>query len=989
VTVETDIDALVSSTTVSKNRVVSSKAALTASVADALAARNTALDTANAIAVMRDEIEDHDTNTSSQLSATSAPVDDLAGRTVSPEHTAVDVFIYDTAKDSDGGAWRKRTQKMSWYNESGAATGKWLGVHASEADARNAYPNLGSELVTNGDFASDSDWSISPSGSAEISNGVLFVDGVTSTVTQNNLGTEDNEMYVVEFDYTFQGTATSGTRAYIRLGEVSGQKSLNGAYPNQTKRASFIMQAGSGNYLALVPMASSGESITIDNISVKEITSQTTTTGDYFQLSTDKRFYKLDAGSGTTQVYRGSRNEFPATAVVVVEVNKVIIYDADDPTLPMWMVFTSGSGVAVFFAGDALTSASFLNGVLVFGSSNPTGLKIINFVSEVILGHRYSTNNTYTGEFLGSISERNTATFSGIVLPQTIRNVSINDVAMTVLPDAPIDSATKLPIPTIAVATADGVSIIKDDGTVVDIVDFYTKTQSVEFYQGGVLFNARNSTITSGRYIFYPSIPSSDLNHPISGLIQFSNATVPAVNTVGSRKEGDAISLGNNFVIGDSSNTVSSGLSFVAYNPTSLADSMVAYTTSTYASGWMNGDIKLATLADTDSTSLVDIELIENGGFDTDISGWTDASSAGGSIAWNASGYLDITNTSGTGRAQQSVTLVVGSRYKFSIENVGTNNLQYFLGTSAGGTQVKNVTTVNGGATGSFEFTATSTYLGISIDERTAGDTCSVDNISVRPAVSDRSINTNGLIVNGTITREPVAPGAELVAYSGFSSTNYLSQPYNSDLDFGTGDFCVMGWAKQSGTATRYILDTRNNSGGGIVIQAGTAFVVALDSGSNVTGGVASDGVWQFFVALRESGVLKLYVNGRSAGTVTNTNAASNSSSTLTVGARGGLLSNSFQGSLALLRISATAPTAEQIEYIYDSERVLFNDNAKCTIYGTSDNVTALAHDKDTDLLHVGTSAGRSVFKGLRRVSHADGGADVISAAGGVIVEAD
>ena len=30
---------------------------------------------------------------------------------------AVDAFIYDTSKDSDGGAWRKRTQHTSWYNE--------------------------------------------------------------------------------------------------------------------------------------------------------------------------------------------------------------------------------------------------------------------------------------------------------------------------------------------------------------------------------------------------------------------------------------------------------------------------------------------------------------------------------------------------------------------------------------------------------------------------------------------------------------------------------------------------------------------------------------------------------------------------------------------------------------------------------------------------------------------------------------------------------
>ena len=31
--------------------------------------------------------------------------------------TVYDVFVYDTRKDSDGGAWRKRCQHTSWYNE--------------------------------------------------------------------------------------------------------------------------------------------------------------------------------------------------------------------------------------------------------------------------------------------------------------------------------------------------------------------------------------------------------------------------------------------------------------------------------------------------------------------------------------------------------------------------------------------------------------------------------------------------------------------------------------------------------------------------------------------------------------------------------------------------------------------------------------------------------------------------------------------------------
>ena len=31
--------------------------------------------------------------------------------------TAVDIFVYDTRKDSDGGAWRKQCSTQSWFNE--------------------------------------------------------------------------------------------------------------------------------------------------------------------------------------------------------------------------------------------------------------------------------------------------------------------------------------------------------------------------------------------------------------------------------------------------------------------------------------------------------------------------------------------------------------------------------------------------------------------------------------------------------------------------------------------------------------------------------------------------------------------------------------------------------------------------------------------------------------------------------------------------------
>ena len=52
------------------------------------------------------------------------------------------------------------------------------------------------------------------------------------------------------------------------------------------------------------------------------------------------------------------------------------------------------------------------------------------------------------------------------------------------------------------------------------------------------------------------------------------------------------------------------------------------------------------------------------------------------------------------------------------------------------------------------------------------------------------------------------------------------------------------------------------------------------------------------------------------------------------------------------------------------TKSISYVENAKATLYGSSDAVTALAYDEDTELLHVGTSSGRSDFQGLRRINN-------------------
>ena len=96
----------------------------------------------------------------------------------------------------------------------------------------------------------------------------------------------------------------------------------------------------------------------------------------------------------------------------------------------------------------------------------------------------------------------------------------------------------------------------------------------------------------------------------------------------------------------------------------------------------------------------------------------------------------------------------------------------------------------------------------------------------------------------------------------------------------------------------------------------------------------------------------------------------------------------SFLGSLSLVRFSNTIPSPEQIKKIYNDEKVLFQENAKATLYGSSDAVTALGYDDSTNLLYAGTSAGRSEFQGLRRINNTTTAVTTaISASNGLVSE--
>jgi len=681
--------------------------------------------------------------------------------------------------------------------------------------------------------------------------------------------------------------------------------------------------------------------------------------------------------------------------VIVAETNLLTIYDGDDPNLPMWMVFQPRSDGSTengqsFLSGYATpTSVAMLNGIIYCSHTHNgdywrIGLTSANFLKDSIF------TNTRFGDFKYNIAARNSNSNAkwryNVGSAQIVNNV-VNDVAMAVLPNAPIDDATGLPIPTIAVGTDGGASIIRDDGSVVDI----TITTGANNDADRVDFTDDNRVVIqwggdSAGEVTVDEIPSADTsaNYPINLPGSHYNDNSPGSYSPIFLTEGPSQSNRHPTAIQQFRAVgTTAALSLFDENKTSEEDGMVAYATTSYNTGWMQGDIKGAFLSDTDTTNVTGSELVTNGTFASNVSGWTTGTST---ITYN-SGAANLARNNASNAANeiyQDITgLTVGQKYLISIKITALSNLVSVYFDPDGADPLIEPITANATGTHTAIYTATQTSGKFSINatgHSTA--TATVDDVSMRVAELDRSVNNKGLQVFGTITKSAVATGADLVAYSGFNSNNYLQQPVNSDFEFGTGDWAFYGWYSEPvGTSgQRTILEIGRETVAGDHIgmrHDGSNLELFISDDSFGSQDVAEyaetpNGEWRFACGLRRGNQIEIYSNGVlkvTTNIVNATNDLGDNQSYLRFGNRT-YVNQPWEGSLALWRVSKSAPSAEQIKKIYEDERHLFQENAKCTLYGSSDAVTALAFDDDTDLLHVGTSSGRSDFQGLRRINN-------------------
>ena len=132
------------------------------------------------------------------------------------------------------------------------------------------FSQIGDEEVTNGNFATDSDWSGTGSNGYSISSGKLNLSDTpyATNVTQGNVTTVD-KIYKVTFEVS---NYVKGSVRIFLGGSVTSTVNSDGAY-------TFYVTASANTSAGIQAFSGSGTTLSIDNVSVKEVLQDWTFTG--------------------------------------------------------------------------------------------------------------------------------------------------------------------------------------------------------------------------------------------------------------------------------------------------------------------------------------------------------------------------------------------------------------------------------------------------------------------------------------------------------------------------------------------------------------------------------------------------------------------------------------------------------------------------------------------------------------------------------------
>ena len=643
--------------------------------------------------------------------------------------------------------------------------------------------------------------------------------------------------------------------------------------------------------------------------------------------------------------HRGPRKDFPSLAVIVGTSNpsEITIYDGDDPNLPMFIRFSENNSLLY----NDPTCVSAANGCIYFGQST-YGLGRYNFIGDSI--GRYRAASTYRGykggdrSIGGRISVAPNGNHDGP--PFNVGNLQhddVKDVHTAITEGATVDESTGLPYPYIVVRAhsghTGGINVIQNDG--------YGMTGSNHGYASSLQI----------------------------GVIPDQEAFVAHHNGASSGQTIDVISLRDQYRL-------------KGVNPDDFA--------------------QLGTF--TTSTSNVHQERATGSGQRVEPVHATNAAGNGvgryygyGAVPNRGPFKWDSWGTSCNNLLLKDESLLVGTTNKGIIRiHERHENLQGSMRLW----QNANVCSgwMHGNIIGAFAGNAT-------------GQTGTNSS-----TIGDLSQHGNDAHITGTLSYAPVADGADLMRWYGFNGSNYAKADASFNLGNGAA-LCMMGWFKTTITGSVQYLCSVNASGGGaagLAIYNSGADGVAYfwDSVNSNTGCIGYgytglyDGQWHYLCGTMSYGSSatqkRLYVDGVLVAQTNKAVVNLNNCNKQNVGhySSNGTDTNyrmaegDSNGGVALVRFSGgdgnaannsrtiEVPTAAQVKKIFNDERKLFYPNAKCTLYGSSSSCVAQDFDDSTGTYYVGTSQGRSDFRGLTRINNTTTAVTTdIAARKGLVVE--
>tara|TARA_B100000965_G_scaffold374104_1_gene365105 strand:+ start:1642 stop:4485 length:2844 start_codon:yes stop_codon:yes gene_type:complete len=894
------------------------------------------------------------------------------------------IFVYDTRKDSDGGAWRKRCSRKSWYNET-------LGTQ--QRGVRKEFPAIAvivtynnGVVIHDGDdpslpmwmelwqYVNDSSGSTEWWGGSGDAGGVAAMNGEFAVTT----GSSARTVNFIKDKISVWYSPVPGGNYQINHGIADRNKAYNNWYKADQDYRQLV--ANTPNEIS-VGVMSYAETDPHTGLPIPTYCI-TTPAGTTVVESTQAKTYDIVAtSSGYGNQYRSvikhGRLYLIADPRILYTFDLPLTQDRTGGSLAgysgiHWLTALQSSGTAAETASLAVTNS----GDIAIGTASELLLVKPNLGQSNILNEQYKKVAS-----IGSVW--NTGWQSGKSFLATLSTTVESDSI------APSYSGENLVVNgdfrdsagwTIALNGASGGSpaVTVSSGTAV----FQQGTSNSVW-----LYLYRNITTVVGQH-YEVELRVDSTNTNANWRIQVNGVTV----------------MGYGITNGGSSTSLGKGSHFADFTATG---------TSTSIQIQQGGG---AGVAGTLGYIAVRRVLVKNGNFRYDAAGWT--ATNGATLSQEAGVLKMVGGTTDYPRASQDVGgLVVGKRYVFVGEGHASGHSYIITLSDAASANPTSGWKTSSAFRWTYYFVAASTNLVITL-QGSANDNIVhyFNHISVKEVpVYDHSSVWRPLSVFGDIKTVPVAPGAELMAYTNFNGSknvehgNQLMQEYvdNAYMDF-TGDFNISFWFDGSATGTGSALEMKwvdDNDDNGWMIHINSLTSYFLDGGwdaysqyRQINSTNCYRDSWCKVNFVRRSNVLYYYLDGV---LVDSGYSLSGGHWTMTKTERHKFHMYMARGSadakFALLNMGGAITTDAEIWDMYREELPMFEPNSRVALVGTdtmyssgviNSNIKAVAHDDSTDTLHVGTEHGRTDMNGLLVINNTTTAVTTdISASNGLIAE--